>query len=98
MLTLDDDAMVAAAREEFRVLLGVEAPPQFASVRRWPESMPQYPVGHLERVATIRARAAAIRGLFLAGAYLDGVGIPDCVRHGETAAEAAFAEVSGPVT
>jgi protoporphyrinogen oxidase len=34
----------------------------------------------------------------LAGAYLDGVGIPDCVRHGESAAEVAFAEIRGPIT
>jgi oxygen-dependent protoporphyrinogen oxidase len=98
MLTLEDDAMIAAAREEFRALLGVEVLPQFASVRRWPASMPQYTVGHLERVATIRARAASLPGLFLAGAYLDGVGIPDCVRHGETAGEAAVAEIRGPIT
>ena len=51
MLTLEDDAMVAAAREEFRALLAVEAPPQFVYVRRWHESMPQYTVGHLDRVA-----------------------------------------------
>jgi oxygen-dependent protoporphyrinogen oxidase len=95
MLTLEDDAMVAAAREEFGALLGVEAPPQFAYVRRWPESMPQYTVGHLERAATIRMQAATLPGLFLAGAYLDGVGIPDCVRHGEGAAEAAFTEIRG---
>jgi oxygen-dependent protoporphyrinogen oxidase len=96
-LTLDDDAMVAAAREEFRALLGVEAPPQFAYVRRWPDSMPQYTVGHLERAATIRTQAAALPGLFLAGAYLDGVVIPDCVRHGEGAAKAAFAAIRGPI-
>ena len=93
MLTLDDAAMVAAAREEFRALIGVEAEPQFAHVRRWPASMPQYAVGHLERVKAIRERAAELPGMFLAGAYLDGVGIPDCVRHGAAAAEAAFAAI-----
>jgi CO/xanthine dehydrogenase Mo-binding subunit len=84
-----------AALEEFRSLLGVHAKPQFAHVRRWPNSMPQYAVGHLDRVRKIRERAATLPGLFLAGAYLDGVGIPDCVRHGETAAEAAFALIRG---
>jgi len=92
MITLDDDALIAAARDEFRSLLGVVAQPRFTHVRRWPESMPQYAVGHLERVKAIRSRAAGLPGLILAGAYLDGVGIPDCVRMGEAAAEAAVAE------
>jgi oxygen-dependent protoporphyrinogen oxidase len=91
MMTLDDDAMVAAARGELKALLGVCAAPRFALVRRWPESMPQYAVGHLDRVAAIRSRAAQIRGVILAGAWLDGVGIPDCVRQGDAAAEAAIA-------
>jgi oxygen-dependent protoporphyrinogen oxidase len=91
MMTLNDAAMIAAARDELQALLRVCAVPRFALVRRWPESMPQYAVGHLERVATIHARAAQIPGLILAGAWLDGVGIPDCVRQGEAAAEDAFA-------
>ncbi|MGO9264926.1 MAG: protoporphyrinogen oxidase [Candidatus Binataceae bacterium] len=95
MTTLDDDALIAAARDEFRALLGVTAPPLFTHVRRWPESMPQYAVGHLERVKAIRAGAAGLPGVILAGAYLDGVGIPDCVRMGEAAAAGAFAQVGG---
>jgi len=95
MTALDDDALVAAARDEFRALLGVVAPPLFTHVRRWPESMPQYAVGHLERVKAIRSRAAGLLGVILAGAYLDGVGIPDCVRMGEAAAAEAFAQVGG---
>jgi protoporphyrinogen/coproporphyrinogen III oxidase len=94
MMALSDDDMFAAARDELQALLGVSAMPRFALVRRWPESMPQYAVGHLERVATIRARAAQIPGLVLAGAWLDGVGIPDCVRQGEAAAEDAFASTT----
>jgi oxygen-dependent protoporphyrinogen oxidase len=93
MLTLDDNALISAAREEFQALLGVRPEPQFAHVRRWPDSMPQYAVGHLDRVRKVRDLAAGLPGVFLAGNYLDGVGIPDCVRHGETAAEAAFALV-----
>ena len=90
MMMLDDAAMIAAARAEFASLLGVIAEPALAHVRRWPEAMPQYMVGHLARVAQIE-RAAALNGIHLAGAYLRGVGIPDCVHSGETAAEAVFA-------
>ena len=52
--------------------------------------MPQYGVGHLDRVARIEARAAALPGLSLAGAAYRGVGIPDCVRGGEAAADAVL--------
>ncbi|MGH7880513.1 MAG: protoporphyrinogen oxidase, partial [Candidatus Binataceae bacterium] len=64
MMTLSDAAMVAAARAEFQSLLGVTAPPAFARVRRWPDSMPQYAVGHLDRVRAIRVRLARHAGLF----------------------------------
>ena len=60
MMRLGDDEMVAAVRGEFRDLLGVSAAPGFAEVRRWPESMPQYEVGHLARVAEIERAVAAI--------------------------------------
>ncbi|HUY25866.1 MAG TPA: protoporphyrinogen oxidase [Candidatus Binataceae bacterium] len=85
---LPDDAMVAAARDEFRDLLGVSAAPGFAIVRRWPAAMPQYDVGHLVRVAEIERAAAAIPRLAIAGAAYRGVGIPDCIRGGEQAAGA----------
>jgi len=49
--------------------------------------MPQYAVGHLERVAAIEARAATLPGLALAGAAYRGVGVPDCVHSGEAAAD-----------
>jgi len=90
MLKLSDDEMVAAARDEFRDLLGVTAAPGMTEVQRWPAAMPQYAVGHLDRVAKIEELAAHIPDLFLAGAAYRGVGVPDCVHSGENAAEAAF--------
>ena len=60
-------------------------------LHRWPASMPQYRVGHLSRVETIERRVAGLPGLALAGAAYRGVGIADCVRSGEAAAEAALA-------
>jgi oxygen-dependent protoporphyrinogen oxidase len=90
MMKLSDDEMVAAARDEFRDLLGVTAAPGMTEVQRWPAAMPQYAVGHLDRVAKIEEAAAQIPDLFLAGAAYRGVGVPDCVHSGENAAEAAF--------
>jgi protoporphyrinogen/coproporphyrinogen III oxidase len=92
LLRLSDDEMIAAARDEFRALLKIEAEPQFASVRRWPDSMPQYVVGHLARVAEIEGHASEVPNFALAGAAFRGVGIPDCVRSGEQAAEKILAQ------
>jgi oxygen-dependent protoporphyrinogen oxidase len=94
MMSLSDTEMVAAVRDEFRALLGVSAAPGFTEVRRWPDSMPQYEVGHLSRVAEIERAVAEIPAFAIAGAAYRGVGIPDCVRSGETAADAIFAELS----
>ena len=96
MMKLSDDEMIAAAREEFRDLLGVAAAPGMTEVQRWPAAMPQYAVGHLDRVAKIEAVAAQIPDLFLAGAAYRGVGVPDCVHSGEIAAEAAFERLASP--
>ena len=94
MMSLSDDEMVAAVRDEFRALLGVSAAPGFAEVRRWPDSMPQYEVGHLARVAEIERAVAEIPAFAIAGAAYRGVGIPDCIRSGEDAADAIFAKLS----
>ena len=96
MMSLTDDEMVAAVRDEFRTLLGVSAAPEFAEVRRWPDSMPQYEVGHLARVAEIERAVADIPAFAIAGAAYRGVGIPDCIRSGEEAADAIFAKLSTP--
>src|SRR5258708_19466713 len=94
MMTLSDDEMVAAVRDEFRALLGVSAAPGFAEVRRWPDSMPQYEVGHLARVAEIERAIAEIPAIAIAGPAYLAVGIPDCIRSGEDAANAIFAKLS----
>jgi oxygen-dependent protoporphyrinogen oxidase len=92
LLELDDEALVSVVRDELAALIGVRATPHLTRIARWQRAMPQYAVGHLERVARIRARAAAL-GLHLAGNAYEGVGIPDCIRSGETAAAAALGVV-----
>ncbi len=87
MFALDDEKMLAAVRRDLRELLGIEAAPLFAHTEKWPRSMAQYHLGHVERVARIRERLKDLPGLKLAGNAFDGAGIPDCVRSGETAAE-----------
>lgn len=96
MMELSDDEMVTAARAEFRALCGVEAAPRLMEVRRWPRAMPQYGVGHLERVDTIERMAASLNGLALAGSAYRGVGVPDCVHSAEEAAQRIFERLPVP--
>jgi len=56
---------------------------------RWPNSMPQYEVGHRAKVEKIRAAVAEFGSVFLAGNAYEGVGMPDAVRSGREAARAA---------
>jgi oxygen-dependent protoporphyrinogen oxidase len=89
VLAQPDQVLVQMAIEEIRQTLFITAPPAFARLYRWPQAMPQYTLGHLERVAQIERGLAERPGLFVAGAAYRGVGIPDCILSGETAAEAA---------
>jgi oxygen-dependent protoporphyrinogen oxidase len=90
MVERDDAALVATARAELARYLGFTAEPILARVDRWREAMPQYEVGHLARIDAIDARVARLPGLALAGNAYRGVGIPDCVRSGEAAADAVL--------
>jgi protoporphyrinogen/coproporphyrinogen III oxidase len=91
VLREDDASLVARARRELGEALGIRAEPVLVRSARWPASMPQYRVGHLARVDAIERRVRAVPGLWLAGAAYRGVGIADCVRSGEAAAEAVLA-------
>jgi oxygen-dependent protoporphyrinogen oxidase len=84
---MDDDALREAVIRDLHDLIGIKGEPQFARLYRWPRSMPQYPVGHLEHVRRINEQLARHPGLALAGNAFGGIGIPDCVQSGETAAK-----------
>ncbi len=71
-----DEALVAESLGELADLAGIEAPPVGSHVQRWGGGLPQYAVGHLERVARVRAAVDAVPGLAVCGAAYDGVGIP----------------------
>ena len=83
----DDATMENNVRAELADLLGVSAAPIFARVWRYPHSMPQYHVGHTARVERIERALQIFSLLALAGSAFHGVGISDCVRTGEEAAE-----------
>ena len=94
ILEESDAALIGRARGELREALGITAEPVLTRLHRWPASMPQYRVGHLARVEAIERAVAALPGLVLAGGAYRGVGIADCVRSGEAAAETVFAPTS----
>jgi oxygen-dependent protoporphyrinogen oxidase len=70
-----------------RAILGIspEAKPLFMKIFRWHRGMPQYTLGHLDRVEQIEERCAATPGLALAGGSYRGVGVPNCIESGERA-------------
>jgi protoporphyrinogen/coproporphyrinogen III oxidase len=83
----DDAAMAASVRQELRALLGITGEPLLTRIHRHPQAMPQYRVGHLDRMTRIDAAVGQHPGLALAGNAYRGVGIPDCIHSGELAAE-----------
>ena len=90
----DDAAMVESVRRELRALLGITSEPLLTRIHRHPQAMPQYRVGHLDRMARIDAALAKHAGLAVAGNAYRGVGIPDCVHSGEMAAEAVWTSIA----
>jgi oxygen-dependent protoporphyrinogen oxidase len=77
LVDLDDAALVDLVRRELRDLLGITAAPIIRAVYRFPRGVPQYDVGHLDRVAALEA--ACDSDLYLVGSAYRGVGLPDCV-------------------
>lgn len=85
-LQRDDDDIVARAVADLSAMVGAAAPVRAARVTRWGGALPQYAVGHVQRVAAVRAALAGAPGLAVAGAAYDGVGIPACIASGTSAA------------
>ncbi|HEY0994691.1 MAG TPA: protoporphyrinogen oxidase [Gemmatimonadaceae bacterium] len=89
-----DEEIVRVCRRELAEVLGVTAEPALVQVNRWNWVMPQYNLGHLERVQRIDECLARHPGLFVAGNSYRGIGIPDVIKSGEMAATAAAAMLS----
>ncbi|TLS53516.1 protoporphyrinogen oxidase [Paenibacillus antri] len=90
--TMDDAALGAAVKREVAELIGIDVEPEFLDITRLEKSMPQYEVGHLDKVRALRdALMKKAPGVFAAGAGFEGVGLPDCIHQGKQAAEQAVA-------
>ena len=86
-----EDEIISLARRQLSTLLGPLPEALFTVVRRWPRSLPQYGVGHLERMQRLEERVRAFPGLHLIGNAYYGVGLPDLVRQGRETARRVVA-------
>lgn len=92
VLQRDDAELVAVARHDLATLLGLRAEPVETLVTRWGGGLPQYAVGHVQRVARVRAAVADVPGLAVCGAAFDGVGLPACIASAQAAASRVLEE------
>ncbi|MCD7034870.1 protoporphyrinogen oxidase [Metabacillus sp. GX 13764] len=83
-----DDEIVKVVMEDLRKVMDISAEPEMAVVTRWKEAMPQYNVGHKQKIAEIKEEVKKkYPGLYLAGASYEGIGLPDCIDQGMQAVQ-----------
>ncbi len=87
ILENDDSQLVSFIRQELQSLVGITAAPTYTEVHRWERGMPQYVLGHQDRVAQIQEYLKPWPALHICGAGLYGIGIPDCIREGKRVAD-----------
>ncbi|MEO7041197.1 MAG: FAD-dependent oxidoreductase, partial [Gemmatimonadaceae bacterium] len=83
----DVEDPVELMRQEVESVLGISAPPQFVRFYRWSSGIPLYTAAHAAAVRTLETQIQSTPGVFVAGSAFHGVGIPDCIQSGESAAE-----------
>jgi protoporphyrinogen/coproporphyrinogen III oxidase len=96
ILQRDDADLAALAAADLAAATGVLGDPVDIRVTRWGGGLPQYSVGHLDRVARIRAAVASQPGLAVCGAAYDGVGIPACIATAGLAVQQVLAYLQQP--
>ena len=95
ILDLDDDALVGRVTADLRQICGLASSPTYVEVNRWVKAMPQYILGHLDRLEQAEVALSRYGGIVLTGSAYRGVGIPDCIREGSLAAEKVMRYLSG---
>ena len=91
-----DEEIIEITKSEMRSILGLKVEPVFARVYRWVNGMPQYTMGHLDRVAQIEHRVSMIPTLGIGGGSYRGVGIANCIESGEAAVTKVLGELGFP--
>jgi len=90
---LDDERLVALVREDLRTAMGIEAEPVLSRIYRYGRGIPQYLVGHAERLRRIEAACARLAGLHVAGNSYEGIAVNSCIRTAGPLAERLLAGV-----
>ena len=94
-LDLDDEQLIGAVRADLARAMSLRAEPLEQRVFRFERALPQYAVGHLERIARIDAALGELPRVSLCGAAYRGVGVAACIRDGQVAADGVLAALSG---
>lgn len=94
VIGLDDEALVRLVRAELADILGIQAEPALVRIFRWPRAMPQYVLGHVERLEALQAHLTRLPGLYLTGSAYWGVGLPDGIRAGVQTAEQVLRDLT----
>jgi oxygen-dependent protoporphyrinogen oxidase len=95
MADWDDDRLLRAVRAELQLAMSIQAEPIFHQIVRWNRAIPQYQLGHLERVASIEQQTRRHPGLFLTGNAYHGVAMNDCTEQGTAIALQVAGYLSG---
>ncbi|MBD1380696.1 protoporphyrinogen oxidase [Metabacillus arenae] len=84
-----DDVIIKTVMDDLKRIISIDVDsPNFAYVTRWKQAMPQYHVGHKEKIKRIKDRMKDVYpGIFLSGASYEGIGLPDCIDQGKTAVQ-----------
>ncbi|WP_433748709.1 protoporphyrinogen oxidase [Falsibacillus pallidus] len=86
VVDLSDEEIEQIVLDDLKKTMDITMKPEFSIVSRWKEAMPQYTVGHKERMETIyRNIENELPGVFVAGSSFEGLGLPDCIDQGEAA-------------
>jgi oxygen-dependent protoporphyrinogen oxidase len=97
-IAMSDDEMVSAIHTELIAAIGVTDAPLEVHVQRWPAAMPQYTVGHADRLATIDAALADNPGIHVTGAAYRGVGLAGCISQATRTATAVLDRETHDIT
>lgn len=93
LLSRPDGDLAAIVREELTALVGAQGAPVFCAVTRWPRAIPQYTLGHLERIRRAEQAQRALPGLHLCASYRGGVAVGDCIKSGRQTADAVMSHL-----
>lgn len=96
MLELSDDDALAAVRRDLRVSMGITVEPEFVETVHWQQAIPQYTLGHGDRLRRAEAALEGLPGVHLAGNAYRGVGVNDCVRDAVRVAAHVAGRTAGP--